>query len=87
MAELHPRLLGTRNIDDLRETSRRRLPKGLFEFVDREADDEITMARNRAAFGKRSLLPLVLVDISAPRIHTLIGHPAGRTATGRLHSR
>jgi isopentenyl diphosphate isomerase/L-lactate dehydrogenase-like FMN-dependent dehydrogenase len=45
--------------------SRRRLPKGLFEFVDRGAEDELTVARNRAAFDKRELVPRVLVDVSA----------------------
>lgn len=37
MTELHLRLRGAYNIDDLRELARRRLPKGLFEFVDRAA--------------------------------------------------
>jgi isopentenyl diphosphate isomerase/L-lactate dehydrogenase-like FMN-dependent dehydrogenase len=65
MADLYLRLRGAYNIDDLREMSRRRLPKGLFEFVDRGAEDELTVARNRAAFDKRELVPRVLVDVSA----------------------
>ena len=65
MTKLHRRLRGAYNIDDLRELARRRLPKGLFEFVDRGAEDELTLARNRAAFDRQDLLPRVLIDVSA----------------------
>ena len=37
------------NIADLREIAQRRLPKGLFEFVDRGTEDEIALRNNRAA--------------------------------------
>lgn len=65
MTELHRSLRGAYNIDDLRELARRRLPKGLFEFVDRGAEDELTLTRNRTAFDKKELLPRVLMDVSA----------------------
>src|SRR4051794_16569155 len=50
------------NIDDLREEARRRLPRGLFEFIDRGAEDEIALRRNRAAFDAIALHPRVLRD-------------------------
>lgn len=56
--------LGAYNIADLRESARRRLPKGIFEFVDRGAEDEVALRNNRAAFERIKLNPRVLVDVS-----------------------
>ena len=41
------------NVSDLRELARRRLPKRLFEFVDRGTEDEID--RTLALIGCRSI--------------------------------
>jgi len=51
-------------IEDLRTIAKRRLPKGLFEFMDRGNDDEIAVRDNRLAFEQIKLKPKVLVDIS-----------------------
>lgn len=56
--------LGAYNIADLREMARQRLPKGIFEFVDRGAEDEVSLRNNRAAFERIKLKPRVLVDVS-----------------------
>jgi isopentenyl diphosphate isomerase/L-lactate dehydrogenase-like FMN-dependent dehydrogenase len=56
--------LGAYNIADLREMARRRLPKGMFEFVDRGTEDELALANNRAAFERIKLKPRTLVDVS-----------------------
>ncbi|MDH3286319.1 MAG: alpha-hydroxy-acid oxidizing protein [Betaproteobacteria bacterium] len=56
--------LGAYNVADLREIARRRLPKGIFEFVDRGAEDEVSLRNNRAAFERIRLKPRVLVDVS-----------------------
>ena len=56
--------LGAYNIADLRETARRRLPKGIFEFVDRGSEDEVALRNNRAAFERIKLKPRTLVDVS-----------------------
>ena len=62
------------NIADLREIARRRLPRGLFEFVDRGSEDEVALRNNRAAFEKIKLKPHTLVDVSARNQHiTLFG--------------
>ena len=45
--------LGAYNIEDLRRIAQRRLPKGVFEFVDRGAEDEAAL-RNTARRSKRS---------------------------------
>ena len=57
-------LAGVHNLADLREIAMRRLPKGLFEFIDRGNDDEIAVAENRAALDRIRLKPRVLVDVS-----------------------
>ena len=68
--------LGAYNIADLREMARRRLPKGIFEFVDRGAEDEVSLRNNRAAFERIKLKPRVLVDVSQRSQEiTLFGKP------------
>ena len=57
--------LGAYNIADLREIARRRLPKGMFEFVDRGTEDDIAVANNREAFERIQFSPRTLVDVSA----------------------
>ena len=57
--------LGAYNIADLREQARRRLPKGIFEFLDRGAEDELSLRDNRAAFRRIRLKPRVLRDVSS----------------------
>lgn len=56
--------LGLYNTTDLREGAKRRLPKGLFEFMDRGNDDEVAMRHNRAALESIKFRPRVLVDVS-----------------------
>lgn len=53
------------NIYDLREMARRRLPKGLFEFVDRGTEDDVAIRNNRDALERIKLRPRVLRDLSA----------------------
>jgi isopentenyl diphosphate isomerase/L-lactate dehydrogenase-like FMN-dependent dehydrogenase len=63
------------NIADLRELARRRLPKGLFEFMDRGCEDEVSLRNNRAVFERIKLKPRVLNDVSGRSQHiTLFGH-------------
>ena len=52
------------NIADLRALAQKRLPKGLFEFVDRGTEDEVALLNNRAALDRIKLRPRVLVDVS-----------------------
>lgn len=57
--------LGAYNIFDLRERALKRVPKGLFEFVDRGTDDEVALRNNRAVFERIRFKPRTLTDISA----------------------
>jgi isopentenyl diphosphate isomerase/L-lactate dehydrogenase-like FMN-dependent dehydrogenase len=52
------------NVHDLRIMAQKRLPKWLFEFVDRGTEDEVALRNNRAAFERIKLKTQVLVDVS-----------------------
>lgn len=52
------------NVADARRAARRRLPRGLFEYVDRGSEDEISIAENRRRLDAIKLSPAVLVDVS-----------------------
>jgi isopentenyl diphosphate isomerase/L-lactate dehydrogenase-like FMN-dependent dehydrogenase len=68
---------GCHNVEDLHDAARRRLPRGLFEFLDRGTEDELSLARNRQAFRAVGLLPRVLRDVSKVDPSTrLLGIPA-----------
>ena len=52
------------NIEDLRLVARRRLPGGVFDYIDGGAEDELTLQRNSAAYGNYQFRPRVLRDVS-----------------------
>lgn len=52
------------DVEDARRAARRRLPRGLFEYVDRGTEDELSIAANRAWLDAIKLAPAVLVDVS-----------------------
>jgi len=53
------------NIADLREIARKRLPRGVFEFVDRGTEDEVSLRHNLEALRNIRFRPRTLVDVSA----------------------
>lgn len=57
------RLNDCHNIDDFRRLAKRRLPWPVFDYIDGAADDEITKARNTAAFAECDLVPDVLAGV------------------------
>src|SRR5271165_5347336 len=66
------------NIADLRAVAQRRLPRGVFEFVDRGSEDEVALRNNRAGFERIKLRHRALVDVSGRSMATtLFGKPAG----------
>jgi L-lactate dehydrogenase (cytochrome) len=52
-------------VDDLRKIAKRRLPGGVFDYIDGGAEDERTMRANRDAFANFRFRPRVLRDVSA----------------------
>src|SRR6476661_630221 len=74
--QVERRLRRAASVADLRRIARRRLPGGVFDYIDGAAEDERTLAANEAAFAATTFRPRVLrgiakVDISA----TLLGGP------------
>ena len=62
------------NIEDLRKAAHARLPRGIYEYLERGAEDELALAANRAAFRRISLLPHVLRGVSAiDTTHRVLG--------------
>lgn len=75
------------NIDDLREQARRLLPRVAWDYLERGAEEEVTLHENRNAFDRIRLRPRVLVDVSkrTPQV-SLFGKkfasPVGVAPTG-----
>ena len=59
------RLRSAANLDDLRNIARRRLPGGVFDYVDGGAEDEITYRRNQTDLRRWEFVPSVLRDVSS----------------------
>src|SRR6476469_287966 len=60
------------NIFDLRDSALRRIPKGLFEFVDRGTEDEVSLRNNRAVFDRMRFKTRTMVDVSKRNQDTTI---------------
>lgn len=52
------------NIGDLRLLARSRLPRGIFDYIDGGAEDEVTMGRNSDAFREYEFVPRVLCNVA-----------------------
>ncbi|MEM9202640.1 MAG: alpha-hydroxy acid oxidase [Actinomycetota bacterium] len=64
------------NVMDLRSMSRRRLPGGVFDYIDGAAEDERSLARSMSAFADLEFVPRVLRDVSDVDTTTsLLGKP------------
>jgi (S)-mandelate dehydrogenase len=60
------------NVFDLRDAAKRRLPRAVFEFVDRSTEDEVALRNNRAAFERIKLRHRSLVDVSNRQTKTTL---------------
>ena len=83
------RLRRAASVADLRRIAKRRLPGGVFDYIDGAAEDERTLAANEAAYARSSFRPRVLrgverVDttssvLGAPLDYPLVLAPTGFT--------
>ena len=77
--ELDPvarRIARAASVADLRKMARRRLPRGVFDYIDGAAEDERTLAANSDAYARIEFRPRVLRDVSAvDTTTTLLGRP------------
>ena len=60
------------NIFDLRDLALKRVPKGLFEFMDRGTEDEVSLRNNRAVFDGLRFRTRTFVDVSKRNQDTTI---------------
>jgi L-lactate dehydrogenase (cytochrome) len=65
------------SIADLRELAQRRVPRSIFEYLDRGSYDELTLQRNRSDFDAIQFRQRVLIDVSRQNLaRTVLGQPA-----------
>jgi L-lactate dehydrogenase (cytochrome) len=65
------------SIADLRDLARRRIPRSMFEYVDRGSYEELTLARNRSDFDALQFRQRVLVDVARQSLSKpILGAPA-----------
>lgn len=57
------RLARAADVSDLRELARRRLPRGVFDYIDGGAEDEVTLRENSRAYHRLRFHPTVLQDV------------------------
>ncbi len=70
------RLARAASVSDLRRIAKRRLPRGVFDYIDGGAEDEVTLYRNVAGFDRLEFRPRVLRDVAAIDTGaTLLGKP------------
>jgi L-lactate dehydrogenase (cytochrome)/(S)-mandelate dehydrogenase len=75
------------NIDELAMLARGRLPRGLYEYIDRGAEDEVTLRENADSIKRVFLRQRVAVDVSQRDCATSVfgigqSMPVGIAATG-----
>lgn len=58
------RLKDCYNIEDFRRLAKQRLPWPVFDYIDGAADDEMTKARNTAAYADCDLVPDILAGVA-----------------------
>ncbi len=64
------------SVEDLRRIAKRRLPGGVFDYIDGGAEDERTLAANQAAFAAVTYRPRVLRGLeTVSTASTILGQP------------
>ncbi len=81
------RLARSATIEDLRRIAKKRLPRGIFDYIDGGAEDESTMAANAAAYRRMTFSPRVLrdvseVDVSSSLLGRKLAYPLVLAPTG-----
>ena len=79
--------LGAYNIEDLRLMAKKKLPRGIFGFIDGGAEDHIAVQNNRDAYTQLKIKNRVLIDVSKRSTETTIfgkkiAMPYGISPTG-----
>ena len=70
------RLKSAASVEDFRRIAKRRLPHGVFDYIDGGAEDERSLSRNVNAFGDYEFQPRILRDVSRlDTSTTILGRP------------
>jgi L-lactate dehydrogenase (cytochrome) len=70
------RLARAASVEDLRRIAKRRLPGGVFDYIDGGAEDERTLAANEAAYAATTFRPRVLRGIEkVDTASSILGRP------------
>lgn len=70
------RLSRCHTIEDLRTACRGQLPLAPFDYIDGGAEEEVTLARNRASYAEYAFRPRALADVSRIALSTeILGQP------------
>ncbi len=59
-------------VEDLRRIAKKRLPGGVFDYIDGGAEDELSLDRNTRAFRDMQIRPRVLRDVKAVNTSTTV---------------
>jgi L-lactate dehydrogenase (cytochrome) len=70
------------SIADLRDVARRRVPRALFDYVDRGSYDELTLRRNRSDLEAVRLRQRVMIDVSKISTATTLAGQASSMPLG-----
>jgi L-lactate dehydrogenase (cytochrome) len=81
------RLAAATSVADLRRIAKRRLPGGVFDYIDGGAEDERTLAANQDAFARTTFRPRVLrgletVDVGSSLLGQPLAYPLVLAPTG-----
>jgi 4-hydroxymandelate oxidase len=60
------------NLEDYETEAKSLLPQMIFDYIARGSGDQLTLRANREAFGRRRLLPRVLLGIEKPDLSTTV---------------
>ena len=60
------------NLLELEDMARAKVPRAIFDYIAGGAEDEVTLRRNREAFGRWALRPRVLRDVSKRDTKTVL---------------
>jgi (S)-mandelate dehydrogenase len=64
--------LGAYSIEDLRQMAKKRLPRGIFEYIDGGAEDGIALKHNREVYRSLKIKNRVLINVSRRSTETEI---------------
>src|SRR5436309_4307319 len=81
------RLKRAASVADLRRIAKRRLPGGVFDYIDGAAEDERTLAANERAFAQTVFRPRVLrgveqIDVASTILGQSVAYPLVLAPTG-----